>query len=315
VPEDCFKKCLSFFASNKKCAALGVRMLDGSGRFLKESKRGFPSPLTSFFKMAGLTALFPSSKLFARYYQGHLPQKQNNEVEVLAGAFMMLSKKAIDATRGFDENFFMYGEDVDLSYRIREAGMSNYYFADTAIIHFKGESTQKISSEYIEHFYGAMTLFVKKHYSEKKATRFFMSIAIGLSKILARIKMQLIKKEEPLARKPLATAVLAGQPKFDQCIQLIKYASPQILLVGRIRYSNDNGAAVGELDNIEECIRENKIKQLLFCEGEVSFLKIIATSESISGKAAFLFHANGSDSIAGSNNKNSRGIFIAKPSL
>jgi GT2 family glycosyltransferase len=316
VPEDCFEKCLSFFQQQKNAGALGVRMVDGSGCFLKESKRGFPAPFTSFFKMMGLAALFPSSKIFARYYAGHLPQKQNNEVEVLSGAFMMLSKKAIEATGGFDENFFMYGEDIDLSYRIRLAGMANYYFAGTGILHFKGESTQKISAGYVKHFYGAMRLFVKKHYSHHKKTLWVMNGAISLGIAMARVKIKINKKQDPVKTWAaiVPTAVLAGQKKFNDCLEIIKYAEPPLLLAGRIAVKeNDKDASIGHLKDIKSIIKNNNIGQLLFCEGELSYSAIIAQLENIQGKTVFLFHAAGSNSIVGSSNKNSKGIFIVKP--
>ncbi len=163
VPEDCFEQCLNFFHSKDKAGALGIRMIDGSGRFLKESKRGFPSLFTSFCKLSGLTALFPTSKIFADYYLGHLPKNQNHKVAVLSGAFMMVDKKVLDKLGGFDETFFMYAEDIDLSYRIQKAGYLNYYFAESTSLHFKGESTKKETFQYIHTFYGAMVLFVKKH--------------------------------------------------------------------------------------------------------------------------------------------------------
>jgi GT2 family glycosyltransferase len=315
VPEACFKKCISFFKTKVSCGALGVRMLDGSGRYLKESKRGFPSPLTAFFKITGLSALFSSSKLFARYYQGHLPEKENNEVDVLSGAFMMLSKKAIDATGGFDENFFMYGEDVDLSYRIKQAGMANYYFAGTTIIHFKGESTQKLSPDYIRNFYGAMWLFVKKHYSHKSVTLFFMRLAISANKAIGSLKMKIFTKENTREPALANTAVLAGHERFNEMLHLIKYASPPVLLSGRIAtQNNDQGAAIGKISDLKNCLKQNKTGQLLFCEGEdLSFEKIIEEAGDISGKINFLFHAKGSNAIVGSSNKNAPGIIITKP--
>src|SRR5690349_10153712 len=122
IPEDAFQRCLEFLNSNREAGACGVRMIDGSGRFLPESKRGFPSITTSFFKLSGITASFPKSKWFARYYLGHLPEHETNEADVLAGAFLMVKKSVLKVTGGFDEAFFMYGEDVDLSYRIQQAG-------------------------------------------------------------------------------------------------------------------------------------------------------------------------------------------------
>lgn len=180
VSEDCFEKCLSFFKSNPGTGALGVKMIDGSGGFLKESKRAFPGPLTSLFKLSGLAKIFPHSKTFARYHLGHLSKDETHEVDVLAGAFMMIPSKILNESGGFDETFFMYGEDVDLSYRIQKAGYKNYYFAGTTIIHFKGESTKKGSLNYVRLFYSAMSLFVKKHYSGTKAGIFNMLIQTGI---------------------------------------------------------------------------------------------------------------------------------------
>lgn len=180
VPEDCFQKCLSFFEAHPDCGALGVKMVDGSGNFLKESKRSFPSPFTSLFKLFGLSALFPKSKLFSRYHLGHLDKNSDHVVDVLAGAFMMLRKNVLDEAGSFDETFFMYGEDVDLSYRIQKAGYKNYYFSGTTIIHFKGESTKRGSLNYVKMFYNAMSIFVRKHYGGTKAGIFNAAIHLAI---------------------------------------------------------------------------------------------------------------------------------------
>lgn len=180
VPEDCFLKCIAFLESKPDAGALGIKMLDGTGKFLKESKRSFPSPLTSLFKLFGLSKLFPRSKTFSKYHLGYLNENENNEIDVLAGAFMMLKKEVIEKVGSFDEVFFMYGEDIDLSYRIQKAGYKNYYFAESSIIHFKGESTLKGSMNYIRMFYNAMSIFVRKHYGGSKASifNFFIHLAI-----------------------------------------------------------------------------------------------------------------------------------------
>ena len=180
LSEDSIEKCLQFFAGNKMAGAIGIHMIDGSGNFLKESKRAFPSPLTSLFKLSGLARLFPRSATFSRYHLGHLPEKENHEVDVLAGAFMMMPKKVLDEIGNFDELFFMYGEDVDLSYRIQKAGYKNYYFAESTIIHFKGESTKRGSLNYVRLFYKAMSLFVNKHYSGSKAGVFTFLIQTAI---------------------------------------------------------------------------------------------------------------------------------------
>ena len=187
LSEDSIENCLSFFKQHKDAGALGIKMIDGSGKFLKESKRAFPSPLTSLFKLSGLAVLFPRSKIFARYHLGHLSQNENHEVDVLAGAFMMIPKKVLTEIGNFDEHFFMYGEDVDLSYRIQRAACpatggryKNYYFAESSIIHFKGESTKRGSLNYVRLFYKAMNLFVKKHYSGSRAGIFILLIQLAI---------------------------------------------------------------------------------------------------------------------------------------
>jgi O-antigen biosynthesis protein len=180
VPEDCFAVCFSFFDRHEDCGAIGVRMVDGSGKFLKESKRSFPSPVTSLYKLVGLSRFFPRSKVFSKYHMGHLDDSKNHEVDVLAGAFMMIRKEVLEGTGGFDEMFFMYGEDVDLSYRIQKAGYKNYYLAETSIIHFKGESTRRGSLNYVRMFYKAMSLFVHKHYGGASAGIFNVSIQLAI---------------------------------------------------------------------------------------------------------------------------------------
>ena len=187
IPEDCFEKCLGFLSTHPDAGAIGVRMVDGSGAFLKESKRAFPSPLTSFYKLTGITKLFPRSNSFAKYYLGHLDERESNEVDVLAGAFMMIPQTIIKVTGGFDEIFFMYGEDVDLSYRIQKTidpktgcQYKNFYYAETSIIHFKGESSKKGSLNYVRLFYKAMRLFVKKHYSGRQASAFGFLVHLGI---------------------------------------------------------------------------------------------------------------------------------------
>ncbi|MDE6105963.1 MAG: glycosyltransferase family 2 protein, partial [Bacteroidales bacterium] len=164
LEENTLAVCLAFMDAHPEAGGLGVRMLDGNGRFLPESKRGLPTPETAFYKMTGLARLFPHSKRFARYYMGHLSEFKTWEVDVLSGAFMLMPKRVLDEVGYLDETFFMYGEDIDLSYRITQGGYKNYYLADTRIIHYKGESTKKGSLNYVRVFYKAMEIFVAKHF-------------------------------------------------------------------------------------------------------------------------------------------------------
>ena len=172
LSETTLKNCINFFEHNEDAGAVGVRMIDGAGRFLKESKRSFPSPFTSLYKLFGLSKIFPRSKIFSRYYAGHLDKNKNHQVDVLAGAFLMIPKEVLNKLGSFDEDFFMYGEDIDLSYRIQKGGYKNYYLGETEIIHFKGESTRRGSFNYVRLFYTAMSIFVKKHYGGTKAGLF-----------------------------------------------------------------------------------------------------------------------------------------------
>ena len=185
LSERCLADCISFFESHPDAGAVGVRMLDSNGNFLKESKRGVPSASASFYKLFGLAAIFPGSKIFAKYYQTHLPEKANNPVEVLSGAFMMIRRHVFETVNGFDEDFFMYGEDIDLSLRIDQLGYKNYYLGNVNVTHLKGGST-KYNYRYVQDFYGAMKLFVKKHYRNKPAWYILLLQAgIAFRKMLA----------------------------------------------------------------------------------------------------------------------------------
>ncbi len=180
LEEDSLGKCVDFLSSHPDAGAIGIRMVDGSGYYLPESKRGFPSPSAAFLKLTGITALFPRSRLLAPYYLGHLDENHTQEVDVLSGAFLMVPKTILDKTGGFDERFFMYAEDIDLSYRIQQAGYKNYYFAGSSITHFKGESTNHDSLRYTRLFYKAMNQFVKKHYSGSRSFLFIALIQAGI---------------------------------------------------------------------------------------------------------------------------------------
>ncbi len=188
VEEDAFEKCIAFMDKHPDAGGLGVKMIDGNGIFLPESKRGLPTPSVSFYKIFGLSALFPKSKKFAKYHLGYLKENETNEIEVLSGAYMWMRKSVLDEVGYLDEAFFMYGEDIDLSYRIILGGYKNYYFPETKIIHYKGESTKKGSINYVFVFYNAMIIFSKKHFAQKaKAFSFFINIAIYIRAFLAVI--------------------------------------------------------------------------------------------------------------------------------
>ena len=187
VEEDTFIKILSFMNSHPEAGGLGVKMIDGKGKFLPESKRGLPTPKVAFYKVFGLSRLFPKSKIFGQYHLGFLDKNKIHSVDILAGAFLFLRKETLDKTGLLDETFFMYGEDIDLSYRIIKAGYKNYYFPETRIIHYKGESTKKSSINYVLVFYNAMIIFARKHFSNKNARlfSFLINFAIYLRAFMA----------------------------------------------------------------------------------------------------------------------------------
>ncbi|MFN3343882.1 MAG: glycosyltransferase [Flavobacteriales bacterium] len=180
VEEDTFRKVICFMDEHPDAGGLGVKMIDGKGKFLPESKRGLPTPSVAFYKIFGISRLFPRSKRFGRYHLGYLDKDQSHEIEILSGAFMLMRKTALDKVGLLDEAFFMYGEDIDLSYRITKGGYKNYYFPDTTIIHYKGESTKKSSVNYVFVFYNAMIIFARKHFSEKNARTFSFLIHVAI---------------------------------------------------------------------------------------------------------------------------------------
>lgn len=180
VEEETFTKTIAFMDEHPDAGALGVKMIDGKGHFLPESKRALPTPEVAFYKTFGFSFLFPKSKKFGKYHLTYLSQDDTNKVDVLSGAFMLIRKAALDKAGLLDETFFMYGEDIDISYRIIKAGYHNYYFPQTRIIHYKGESTKKSSVNYVIVFYNAMRIFAEKHFSHKNARLFSFLINMAI---------------------------------------------------------------------------------------------------------------------------------------
>jgi GT2 family glycosyltransferase len=195
VEEDTFQKVIAFMDEHPDAGGLGVKMVDGKGVFLPESKRGLPSPETSFYKIFGISKLFPRSARFNRYHLGHLSNEETHEIEILSGAFMLMRKQALDKVGLLDEAFFMYGEDVDLSWRIILGGWKNYYYPGTRIIHYKGESTKKGSLNYVFVFYNAMAIFARKHFSQKHAATYTAIIKMAIwMRALVAVLSRFIKR-------------------------------------------------------------------------------------------------------------------------
>ena len=208
--EDTISACLNFMNNHQDAGALGVRMIDGSGSFLPESKRGMLTPWVAFCKSTGLYRLFPKSKLFNSYYLGHLNETDTNEVDVLSGAFMFMCKKILKQIDYLDEDFFMYGEDIDLSFRIQKAGYKNYYLPQSTIIHYKGESTKRGSINYVRMFYNAMIIFANKHQRKGLGNWYVeaLKLAIYLRGALSFILSWLRKLAMPLIDLVFLVALL-----------------------------------------------------------------------------------------------------------
>jgi GT2 family glycosyltransferase len=193
IPPNTLIECLNYFSDHNKVGAIGVQMVNKEGLFLPESKRSFPQPISAFFKLMGISKMFPNSHFFNHYAMGELDKNHVHKVEVLAGAFMMVRGSLIKELQGFDEQFFMYGEDIDLSKRITNKGFENHYLGNIIIQHFKGMSTNKNSQHFIEHFFGSMELFVAKYYTNKsqRITKYCLICAIGIAKKIAFLRRRL----------------------------------------------------------------------------------------------------------------------------
>ena len=315
LPEDIAARCLSFLQSTPGIGGLCPRMIDGSGHFLKESRRGFPSPWVAACKLFGLTALFPHSRLFATYYLGHLPAGRSHPSPVLSGACLWISRAALARVGPFDSDYFMYAEDIDLSYRLEQAGYVNYYFADATIIHFKGESTQK-DIRHVRQFYKAMSQFRHKHFNNG-LSRVFSSgleaaiwLRAGLGAI-GRIRLRRPssgqglspgpRRPPPSRRPPTSRRTwLTGDPAG------IEHLRPFLSVDGERTPATDLAQA----------------DEIIFCEGErFSFKDCISALESAAPNKAHggrhqqaMFYAAGSQSVVGSASRDGRGEIWVIPS-
>ena len=247
IGENLFDEILPFADNQEKLGALGVRLIDGTGSFLPESKRGLPRPKTSFGRMIGLNN--------SGYYSTYLTKDGVGKIEVLVGAFMLMKKSRYLEVGGFDEDYFMYGEDIDLSYKLTKAGYTNYYYGKSVVIHYKGESTRK-DVKYLRHFYGAMKIFYDKHF---RLTGFdFYLMRVGIKLMFAIKYFQL--SNAPIVTTNTTKILFVGDRDVTSNLQLQK----QIIQV-----------PVKELIKLEEYIREYEIEEIWFEEGVLSYQEII----------------------------------------
>lgn len=191
VEEDTFKRCLEFMADHPDAGIAGVKMIDGKGRFLPESKRGIPTPETAFYKIIGFSRLFPKSEKFNRYYLGNHDNNNTCRAEIISGAFMFIRREAFLKAGFLDEDFFMHGEDIDYCYRVLHQGYNNYYFPGTKIIHYKGESTRKEGLNVFIALHRAMIIFVRKHFSRGEFKNYILIIQAA---IILRAGLSLMRR-------------------------------------------------------------------------------------------------------------------------
>ena len=228
VGESTLMEALVFMDSHADAGALGVRMLNAYGESAKESRRGLPSPMVAFYKMTGLCDRFPENRRLGHYYMGYLPWDEACEIEVVSGAFCLLRREALDKVGLLDEDFFMYGEDIDLSYRVLKGGYRNYYLP-ARILHYKGESTQKSSFRYVHVFYEAMLIFFKKHYAGMSLL-FSVPVkaAIYGKATIALFKMQVDKVRKSLGffsddrAQAMLYVFIGGDEMLAKCRQLAR---------------------------------------------------------------------------------------------
>lgn len=240
VEEDTFVKSVAFMDAHPDAGGLGVKMIDGKGQFLPESKRGLPTPTVAFYKIFGLSALFPKSRIFGQYHLGYFDQDETHEVPILSGAFMLMRKETLDKVGLLDEAFFMYGEDIDLSYRIILGGYKNYYFPETRIIHYKGESTKKSSVNYVFVFYRAMLIFANKHFSARlaKTYSFLINLAIYLrasiaiaNRFIKRAIVPVLDAVQIFASLLLAKGIYQNYSHIDYHPQMVYYGFAAYTLI------------------------------------------------------------------------------------
>ncbi len=303
IAEESLLKCYNHFSQNEKCGALGVHMIDGSGHFLPESKRGLPFVKASFFKMVGLSKLFPENRSFSSYYAAHVAENKTAPVEVLSGAFMMMRMPLAKKLEGFDEDYFMYGEDIDLSYRIVKSGWENHYLAETTILHFKGESTSKQSADYRKHFYGAMKLFVQKHYKKPGATvlKWLINAARHSSTLLSGSN----KDQSVLNSTTKAVIVCCTYDEQKVLTDFCQQISPG----SAIDFFN-NKEAIMDMFAVSKELYAFQIPTLVMSSSVISYEEMIAIMKKYSGYFSFFIHSRQSGSVVGSTHKNTTGFAL-----
>jgi len=287
LAEDTLQQVLQFASDKEKIGAVGVKFIDGSGHFLPECKRGIPTPKVAFGKLFG----FPKSAIDT-YYATHLNENEIGKIDILTGAFMLLKKTVYQEVNGFDEDYFMYGEDIDLSYKIIKKGYPNYYFGKTKIIHYKGESTTK-DKKYIKRFYGAMEIFYKKHFKVNPVSSLFM---------LAGIKFWQTVKSFSINSKPKNS-----QQKANRII----YIGKNNATFAKIKTKIQPELAIFHQDISIKDILANKPDKLIFDINDLKYKTVFSVMEKLKNQPiSFRFIPKNTNFIIGSDSNNTKGEVI-----
>jgi GT2 family glycosyltransferase len=293
VAEDTFVKVLAFAQKQSDLGILGCKLIDGVGNFLPESKRGVPTPWVAFTKITGLYKFLPASEIFGKYYAQHLNENQTGKVDILVGAFMLMKRDLYLEARGFDEDCFMYSDDIDLSFRVLKAGKSNYYFHETTVIHYKGESTIK-DETYMKRFQEAMNFFYKKHFKVSLFFSLFMKLGI--------VFFSLVK-------------MFQGKPRKKTVSKSYLLYSANEKLADKLRLVLQKKVLFHDLKTEKMVISssvKSKISTEVILDNEfISFKECIAILESSRNKRfTFKIIPKNANFLIGSNNSNERGEII-----
>ncbi len=295
VAEDTFTKVLAFAQQQSDLGIVGCKLIDGAGNFLPESKRGVPTPWVAFTKITGLYKLF--SGTFGKYYAQHLNENQTGKVDILVGAFMFLKRDLYLEVGGFDEDCFMYSDDIDLSYRILQKGKSNYYFHETTVIHYKGESTIK-DETYMKRFQEAMNFFYKKHFNPDGSGSLLFSLFMKIG-IVFFSEVKMFQGKPGIKIAPKSYLLYSDNEKLAD--KLILVLQKKVLFHDLktekmvISYSLISGRGT-------EIILDNEF---------ISFKECIAILESSRNKGfTFKIIPKTANFLIGSNNSNERGEII-----
>lgn len=293
VAEDTFTKILAFAERQKNLGIVGCKLIDGTGEFLPESKRGIPSPWVAFTKIFGLYKVFPKSKLFNQYYAQHLDENETGEVDILVGAFMLLKKELYEDLKGFDEDCFMYADDIDLSYRALQKQKANFYFHETTVLHYKGESTIK-DEKYMKRFQEAMNFFYQKHFKKSLFFSFFIQIGTWF---FSFVKM--FQGKTRIKPNPELHVFYSLNEDLSHKIALILKNKVQFLKIPKEKMVNS-------------ClIFKGKNVEIILDNQYISFKKCIEIIETIKDKSiTFKVLPKNTHFIIGSNSRNDRGQIV-----